>query len=88
MESADKPGSVIGQPFIWDARRHAPRAANPGTVRVARSFPYLALLQVGFALPRVLPPARCALTAPFHPYRPAQCDPRGRRRCIFCGTFR
>jgi len=31
-------------------------------------FPYLALLRVGFTLPRVLPPARCALTAPFHPY--------------------
>jgi len=30
---------------------------------------YLALLQVGFTLPRVLPRARCALTAPFHPYR-------------------
>ncbi len=29
---------------------------------------YLALLQVGFALPRLLPNARCALTAPFHPY--------------------
>src|SRR5262249_36974364 len=30
--------------------------------------PYLGLLAVGFALPRVSPPARCALTAPFHPY--------------------
>jgi len=32
-------------------------------------FPYSALLQVGFAVPRLLPTARCALTAPFHPYR-------------------
>jgi hypothetical protein len=32
-------------------------------------LPYLVLLRVGFALPLVLPPARCALTAPFHPYR-------------------
>ena len=32
--------------------------------------PYLVLLPVGFALPRPLPAARCALTAPFHPYRP------------------
>ncbi|CAA6605473.1 hypothetical protein MTBLM1_60006 [Rhodospirillaceae bacterium LM-1] len=31
--------------------------------------PYLALLPVGFALPLLLPVARCALTAPFHPYR-------------------
>ena len=31
---------------------------------------YLVLLRVGFTLPFVLPPTRCALTAPFHPYRP------------------
>jgi len=30
---------------------------------------YLVLLRVGFALPHRLPGARCALTAPFHPYR-------------------
>ena len=30
--------------------------------------PYLVLLRMGFALPRLLPTARCALTAPFHPY--------------------
>src|SRR5690348_6244484 len=33
--------------------------------------PYLVLLPVGFALPPPLPEARCALTAPFHPCRPA-----------------
>jgi len=31
--------------------------------------PYLALLLVGLAVPLPLPAARCALTAPFHPYR-------------------
>src|SRR5215467_16049683 len=31
-------------------------------------LPYLVLLRAGFCLPRVLPHARCALTAPFHPY--------------------
>ena len=31
--------------------------------------PYSVLLPVGFAVPPALPPARCALTAPFHPYR-------------------
>ena len=31
--------------------------------------PYLVLLRVGFTLPQPLLPARCALTAPFHPYR-------------------
>ena len=30
---------------------------------------YLGLLAVGFTLPRSSPTARCALTAPFHPYR-------------------
>jgi hypothetical protein len=31
--------------------------------------PYSVLLPVGFAVPLPLPEARCALTAPFHPYR-------------------
>ncbi len=30
---------------------------------------YLGLLAVGFTLPRPSPAVRCALTAPFHPYR-------------------
>jgi len=34
---------------------------------------YLVLLRVGFTLPPPLPPERCALTAPFHPY-PALAD--------------
>jgi len=32
--------------------------------------PYSVLLPVGFALPLLLPAARCALTAPFHPCLP------------------
>ena len=55
----------------------SPRSSSglPGSLMWAtwcglrRVLPYLALLQVGFAVPRMLPPARCALTAPFHPYR-------------------
>lgn len=31
--------------------------------------PYSVLLPVGFTMPPMLPPARCALTAPFLPYR-------------------
>jgi len=31
-------------------------------------LPYLVLLRVGFSLPPSLLTARCALTAPFHPY--------------------
>src|SRR5437899_6599783 len=34
--------------------------------------PYLVLLRAGFCLPPVLPRARCALTAPFHPYPPSR----------------
>src|SRR5262245_35499008 len=67
-ESAGKPGSVVEQSFILSTRRRVLQAANPGTARTTPMFPYLALLQVGFALPRMLPSARCALTAPFHPY--------------------
>lgn len=33
--------------------------------------PYLVLLPVGFSVPPPLPAARCAFTAPFHPYRPS-----------------
>ena len=41
----------------------------------ARVVSYLVLLRVGFALPPVLLQARCALTAPFHPY-PAHSENR------------
>jgi hypothetical protein len=48
---------------------------RPGLTRRAgacrpysRLVPYLVLLRVGFTLPPALPPERCALTAPFHPY--------------------
>ncbi len=56
----------------------------PGSCTGHASLPYLVLLQAGFTLPPVLPPARCALTAPFHPYRYLSVL----RRYIFCGTFR
>src|SRR3546814_5040603 len=40
--------------------------------------PYLVLLPVGFAVPLPLPVARCALTAPFHPYHEAANPKTGR----------
>jgi len=83
-QTACKPGSVPvlaggGWPFIWDARRRAPRATDPdggaetrpAGPREPACHPYLVLLPVGFALPPPLPAPRCALTAPFHPCRPA-----------------
>src|SRR5262245_5173532 len=66
--------------------------------------PYLVLLHAGFCLPPALPPARCALTAPFHPYPPPPFGLRwassvrglpsvAREACeggryVFCATFR
>src|SRR5688572_3090775 len=47
--------------------------------------PYLVLLRAGFCLPPTLPPARCALTAPFHPYSPKR-QRREDERYIFCAT--
>ena len=45
-----------------------PRTGRPMSARCqATALPYLALLRAGFCLPPVLPRARCALTAPFHP---------------------
>ncbi len=48
--------------------------------------PYLLLHQVGFAVPRRSPGARCALTAPFHPCH-APLSRRTVRRSVLCGTF-
>jgi hypothetical protein len=45
---------------LYDSSPHVPWAPGPSA--------YLVLLTVGFTLPLELPPARCALTAPFHPY--------------------
>ena len=49
--------------------------------------PYLALLRAGFCLPSVLPRARCALTAPFHPYLSLAPFGVRARRYIFCATI-
>jgi hypothetical protein len=52
-----------------------------------RHRPGLALHRVGFALAGVSPRRRCALTAPFHPYRRrASREGPPLRRCHFCGT--
>ena len=96
-ESADKPGSVVdNHPSgthvavrLERPTRKPLRAA--GTSPKARALPYLVLLQVGFAVPPMLPPARCALTAPFHPYLPRAPDRGSRtrhRRFTFCCTVR
>ena len=75
-EGPCKPGSVPpergGDHF--SGTRLAPGLERPTRKAwarvVARGLPYLAFLRVGFALPALSPGLRCALTAPFHPYRP------------------
>src|SRR5579859_3678216 len=72
----------LGRP-LPDASRDRPgRQRGNAPRRLAPAHrPYLVLLLVGFTMPLPLPVARCALTAPFHPYRPAG------RRSALCGTF-
>ena len=50
--------------------------------------PYSVLLPAGLAMPLPLPAARCALTAPFHPYPgPRALRRRGAGRFAFCGAI-
>jgi hypothetical protein len=64
---ADKPGSVVDSHSSKAPSYPGARATYPGTARATLSFPYLVLLRMGFDVPSVSPPTRCALTAPFHP---------------------
>jgi hypothetical protein len=88
-QSPDKPSSVRLRPCGLRRDDHSSRPAIArGLQRPTRwprtgrpdAPPYLALLRAGFCLPPTLPPARCALTAPFHPYSP---QPRLRRAVYF-----
>jgi len=80
-------------PVITDGIKQPTRKPRTGRPMIARcrttALPYLALLRAGFCLPRLLPGARCALTAPFHPCLFAAGGKAGsaRQRCVFCATF-
>jgi len=72
VSARNKPSSVTRRSgegsFLWDRHCCRPHAAYPGLRwRGPRLVPYLALLRVGFTMRPLLPAARCALTAPFHP---------------------
>lgn len=97
--SGSRPVSRVLSKAVIHLRRTSPHACSdlPGSGAGHASSPigdallYLVLLRVGFTLPPVSPPARCALTAPFHPYLATYCASRSRantRRSVFCGTFR
>ncbi|CAN5298494.1 hypothetical protein BH10PSE19_BH10PSE19_09190 [soil metagenome] len=71
-ESADKPGSVVdshssGMHVTIHLKQPTRTLCGPHIVAKLLGS-YLVLLRMGFALPLLLPAARCALTAPFHPY--------------------
>ena len=81
MRSSDLPGgfrpaaafAAVSSPSL--ARRAGTHAQPFGP---GRAFPpYLVLLRVGFTMPPSLPPERCALTAPFHPYLGSARNPGG-----------
>ena len=54
---------------------HLARPTRKAMRRHMKCFPYLVLLRTGFTLPDLLPDPRCALTAPFHPYRTVAGEP-------------
>ncbi len=87
-ESESRPVSRVLSRTVIHLGRASPLASSdlPGGRRGPRraalsrgSPPYLVLLRVGFTLPPRLRGARCALTAPFHPYpaRPRRVAPGG-----------
>jgi hypothetical protein len=91
-ESADKPGSVEGchssgtrvATCLKRPTRKRARTALRIPIARARCFPIWSCSRWGLPCRRVLPPTRCALTAPFHPY--PRCFQLG--RFAFCCTFR
>jgi len=68
----NRPVSRVLSRTVIPLRRLSPDTCSdlPGSrADHAIVLPYLVLLRVGFTVPRLLPAARCALTAPFHPCR-------------------
>ena len=70
------PGASSNQP-----ERQGPRT-GPETPCGAAHRSYSVLLPAGLAVPPTLPPTRCALAAPFHPYRPWLSALRRRAVCF------
>ena len=77
----------LGRPLPGASSNQPGRRPGNRLGRFRPCRPYSVLLPAGLAVPLPLPVARCALTAPFHPY--LQPGPRGvgARRFAFCGAF-
>ena len=85
IEDKERQGDHSSRPHITVRLQRPTRKlwrTEPARRPLRDVLPYLVLLRVGFSLPPPLLAARCALTAPFHPY------PDYSGRYIFCGTFR
>ncbi len=68
-ELADKPGLVVDSYSSRPAIARRLKRPTRFQREPRRLEPYLVLLRVEFTLQRLLLAARCALTAPFHPYQ-------------------
>ncbi len=93
-ESTDKPGSVEDNHSSgMCVTTHLKRPTRPqcGSHLLAISYrgPIWSCSERGLPCHELLPVARCALTAPFHPYLclPGR-NPNGHRRSALCCTFR
>jgi hypothetical protein len=72
IEDKERQGDHSSRPCITARLQRPTRKlwrAEPARRLRRDVLPYLVLLRVGFSLPPPLLTARCALTAPFHPYR-------------------
>ena len=95
VESGSRPISRVLSRATIHLGRASPRASSdlPGSFREQRvrapwpaCFPIWPCSRWGLPCRRMLPPTRCALTAPFHPYRRRIAAALG--RFAFCCTFR
>ena len=68
-------GAPVAGRLEQPTRATGPTDTGPATPEGEARRSYSVLLPAGLAVPPTLPPARCALTAPFHPCR--RSGPRG-----------
>jgi len=85
-EPAGKPGSVVGNHSSGSAVTGSLKRPTRKRRGPRHRFPIWSCSRWGLPSRSVLPPARCALTAPFHPYPAIHEWTAG--RYIFCCTFR